>query len=63
MAAFANLVASNSDWKVGVPRDFGMLTGAMAMIGTNAGKAANTSPENAKFLGKSALVPTVSKTL
>ena len=57
-----NGAASYSDWKVGMTHDFGMLTGALAMIGTNADKVAYASPVNGKFLGKAALVLTVSKT-
>jgi uncharacterized protein (TIGR02001 family) len=57
-----NPAASYSDWKVGVTKDFGVLTGALAYIGTNAGNSAYASPANGKFLGKSALVLTVSKT-
>ncbi|NRR33213.1 hypothetical protein HSX11_23860 [Oxalobacteraceae bacterium] len=57
-----NSAASYSDWKVGVTRDFGVLSGAMAVIGTNAGKIAYASPANGKFLGKTALVLTLSKT-
>jgi uncharacterized protein (TIGR02001 family) len=57
-----NRAASYTDWKVGVTRDFGVVTGALAFIGTNAGKVAYASPANGKFLGKSALVLTVNKT-
>lgn len=57
-----NSAASYSDWKVGVTKDFGVLTGALAVIGTNAGKSAYASPANGKFLGKTALVLTISKT-
>lgn len=56
-----NSAASYSDWKVGVTKDFGVLTGALAVIGTNAGKSAYASPANGKFLGKTALVLTISK--
>jgi uncharacterized protein (TIGR02001 family) len=54
--------ASYSDWKIGVTRDFGIVSGALAVIGTDAGKMAYASPANGKFLGKTALVLTVSKT-
>ncbi len=54
--------ASYSDWKVGVTKDFGIVTGALAVIGTNADNTVYASPENGKFLGKTALVLTVSKT-
>ena len=57
-----NSAASYLDWKLGVTRDFGVVTGALAYIGTNAGKLAYASPANDKFLGKSALVLTISKT-
>jgi uncharacterized protein (TIGR02001 family) len=57
-----NAAASYTDWKIGLTRDFGMLTGALAYIGTDAGKTAYASPANGKFLGKSALVVTLSKT-
>ena len=57
-----NSAASYTDWKVGVTRDFGVVTGALAYIGTNADKLAYASPANGKFLGKSALVLTISKT-
>ncbi|RJG27309.1 TorF family putative porin [Massilia cavernae] len=57
-----NSAASYTDWKVGITKDFGVVTGALALIGTNAGKTAYASPTNGKFLGKNALVLTVSKT-
>jgi uncharacterized protein (TIGR02001 family) len=57
-----NGAASYSDWKLGVTRDFGAVAGALAVIGTNAGKAAYASPANGKFLGKTALQLTISKT-
>ncbi|MGH8853733.1 MAG: TorF family putative porin [Telluria sp.] len=57
-----NGAASYTDWKIGVTRDFGIVTAALAYIGTNAGKTAYASPANGKFLGKSALVLTISKT-
>ena len=56
-----NDAASYTDWKVGVTRDFGVVTGALAVIGTNASKTAYASPANGKFLGKTALQLTVSK--
>ena len=54
--------ASYTDWKLGVTRDFGVATGALALIGTNASRTAYASPANGKFLGKNALVLTISKT-
>jgi uncharacterized protein (TIGR02001 family) len=53
---------SYNDWKVGITKDFGVVTGALAVIGTNAGEVAYASPANGKFLGKTSLVATVSKT-
>jgi len=57
-----NNAASYTDWKIGVTRDFGIVTGALAYIDTDASKSAYASPANGKFLGKSALVLTISKT-
>ena len=57
-----NGVYSYTDWKIGVTKDFGVVTGALAVIGTNAGEVAYASPENGKFLGKTGLVATLSKT-
>ncbi|NHZ41781.1 TorF family putative porin [Massilia aquatica] len=57
-----NGAASYTDYKIGVTRDFGVASVALAAIGTNAGKAAYASPANGKFLGKTALQLTVSKT-
>ena len=57
-----NSAASYTDWKLGVTREIGPVTAALAYIGTNAGKVAYASPANGKFLGKSALVLTLSKT-
>jgi uncharacterized protein (TIGR02001 family) len=56
-----NDAASYTDWKLGVTRDFGVLTGALAVIGTNAQEAAYTSAANGKFIGKTALQLTISK--
>ncbi len=56
-----NGAASYTDYKIGVTRDFGVASVALAAIGTNAGKAAYASPANGKFLGKTALQLTVSK--
>ena len=54
--------ASYTDWKVGLTHDFGVVSGALAVVGTDASKTAYASPANGKFLGKTALVLSVSKT-
>lgn len=54
--------ASYTDWKVGLTHDFGVVSGALAVIGTDASKNAYASPANGKFLGKTALLLTISKT-
>jgi uncharacterized protein (TIGR02001 family) len=56
-----NGAANYSDWKLGLGKDFGFVSGALALVGTNAGKLAYASPANGKFMGKRALVLTVSK--
>jgi len=50
-----NAAASYTDWKIGASRAFGPATVALAVTGTNAGKAAYASPANGKFLGRTAL--------
>ncbi|MDC8758684.1 TorF family putative porin [Janthinobacterium fluminis] len=55
-------VSSYTDWKLGVTKDFGVLTGALAVVGSNADKKAYASPVNGKFTGKTALLLTLSKT-
>jgi len=57
-----NEASSYTDYKVGLTRDFGVATLALAYVGTNAGQAAYASPANGKFLGKKALVVSVGKT-
>ena len=54
--------ASYTDWKLGASRAFGPATVSLAVIGTNAGKAAYASPANGKFLGRTALQLTVGAT-
>lgn len=54
--------SSYTDWKLGVTKDFGVVTGALTVIGTDASESAYASPANGKFLGKTALLLTVSKT-
>lgn len=53
---------SYTDWKVGVTKDFGIVTGALSVIGTDADKSAYASPVNGKFMGKSTVVVSISKT-
>ena len=57
-----NEAADYTDWKVGATKDFGIVTGALAVVGTNGSKTAYASPVNGKFTGKTALVLTISKT-
>jgi uncharacterized protein (TIGR02001 family) len=52
---------SYTDWKVGVTKDFGVLTGALAVIGTNTSNYVGPAPDS-KNLGKTALVLSISKT-
>lgn len=54
--------ASYVDWKIGLAKDFGGVSGSLALVGTNAGKVAYASPANGKFLGKTALLLGLSKT-
>ncbi|WUR14001.1 TorF family putative porin [[Empedobacter] haloabium] len=53
--------SSYTDWKVGVTKDLGAATVALAYVGTNADKGAYASPANGKFTGRDALLLTVSK--
>lgn len=58
----ANLsAASYTDWKVGVTKDFGVITGALAVIGTNTNYYIGPAPEPGN-LGKTAVVLSLSKT-
>ena len=43
-----NRATSYTDWKIGRTRDFGVVTGALAYIGTNADKLAYASPRKWK---------------
>jgi uncharacterized protein (TIGR02001 family) len=54
-----NSAFSYTDWKVGVTKDFGIATGAIALIGTDT--SAYVSPEG-KNLGKNGLVVSIAKT-
>lgn len=51
-----------TDWRIGLTRDFGVVTGAIAVMGTNADKSAYTSPADGSFLGKTSYMVSVSKT-
>ncbi len=57
-----NGVSNYTDWKIGVTKDFGVLSASLAVIGTNAGEVAYASPANGKFLGKNSVVAMLSKT-
>ncbi|MNJ99072.1 putative bacterial protein [compost metagenome] len=61
-AGVSNDRLSYTDWKVGVTKDFGLFTGSLAYIGTDADKSAYASPVNGKFMGKDALILSISKT-
>ncbi len=56
----ANGNASYTDWKLGLTKDLGVASGSIAVIGTNADKAAYTV--NNTFNGRTALVLSLSKT-
>jgi len=54
--------ASYTDWKVGVTKDFGVASVALAYVGTSARREAYSSPVNGKYTGRDAAVLTVSRT-
>jgi uncharacterized protein (TIGR02001 family) len=56
-----NSFYSYSDYKVGVSKDFGILTGALAVIGTDAKRGAYPTPSG-RDNGKTGLVASISKT-
>lgn len=56
-----NSAFSYTDWKVGVTKDFGFMSGALAVIGTNTDLYTGPAPD-LKNLGKTALVLSISKT-
>ena len=56
-----NSAFSYTDWKVGVTKDFGFMSGALAVVGTNTDLYTGPAPDS-KNLGKTALVLSVSKT-
>ncbi len=57
-----NGAANYTDYKVGVSKEFFGVGFGLAVIGTNADKVAYASPVNGKFMGKTALVLTATKT-
>lgn len=58
-----NGMFSYTDWKVGVTKDFGIVSASLAVVGTNAQTGSYVGPgKDAKNLGKTALVVAVSKT-
>ncbi|MBV8636120.1 MAG: hypothetical protein JO002_16625 [Burkholderiaceae bacterium] len=52
---------SYTDWKLGVTKDFGVVTGALAVIGTDTSNYIGPAPDY-KNLGKTSLVLSISKT-
>ncbi|HEX8788910.1 MAG TPA: TorF family putative porin [Telluria sp.] len=57
-----NATASYSDYKLGLSKDLGVASLAVAFVGTNANETAYASPANGKFLGRKAGVVSISKT-
>jgi uncharacterized protein (TIGR02001 family) len=60
-----NTAAGYSDWRIGLTRDFsmagGIVSGTVAAVGTNASHAVYVAPENGRYLGKNALIATVTR--
>jgi uncharacterized protein (TIGR02001 family) len=52
---------SYTDWKLGVTKDFGVVSGALAVIGTNTSNYVGPAPDY-KNMGKTSLVLSISKT-
>ena len=52
---------SYTDWKLGLTKDFGFMTGAVAVIGTNTSNYVGPAPDM-KNLGKTSLVLSIAKT-
>lgn len=50
-----------TDWKLGVTKDFGIVSGSLAYVGTNTDAYVSPAPDR-KNLGKSGVVVSVSKT-
>lgn len=57
-----NAALSYSDWKLGLTKDVGFATAAIAVVGTNADRSAYASAADASFLGKTGLAASLSKT-
>lgn len=60
-SSVSNSQFSYTDWKLGATKDFGVVTGALALIGTNTDNYVGPTPD-LKNLGKTAIVLSVSKT-
>lgn len=56
-----NSAFSYTDWKVGVTKDFGVVSGSLALIGIDSDNYVGPAPDS-KNLGKNKLVLSVSKT-
>ncbi|HWW03906.1 TorF family putative porin [Collimonas sp.] len=56
-----NSTLSYNDWKVGLTKDFGFLSGSVAVIGTDTKNYVGPGPDH-KNLGKTALVVSATKT-
>lgn len=53
--------ASYTDWKIGISRELGPVTGSLALVGTDAKRSAYSAPDG-KFNGKTGVVATIGKT-
>jgi uncharacterized protein (TIGR02001 family) len=56
-----NPASEYTDWKIGLTKDFGIVSGSIAAVGTNNDTYVGPKPDF-KNLGKTALVVAVSKT-
>ncbi|WP_211453587.1 TorF family putative porin [Collimonas antrihumi] len=56
-----NSTLSYNDWKIGLTKDFGILSGSVAVIGTDTNNYVGPAPDR-KNLGKTALVVSATKT-
>lgn len=56
-----NSASSYNDWKIGLTKDFGILAGSVALVGTDSKSYAGPGPDY-KDLGKTALLLSVTKT-